>query len=55
MVKEKSGGVVLISFKRKSQTGLSIKLTPAKSQKQRRSRKQLKAAHKQAEVTEIGQ
>ena len=55
MVKEKSGGVVLISFKRKSQTGLSIKLTPTKSQKQRRSRKQLKAAHKQAEVTEIGQ
>ena len=55
MVREKSGGVVLISFKRKSQTGLSIKLTPTKSQKQRRSRKQLKAAHKQAEVTEIGQ
>ena len=30
------------TFKRKSQTGLSIKLTPTKFQKRRRSRKQLK-------------
>ena len=30
-------------------------IAPAKFQKQRKSRKQLKAAHRQAEVTETGQ